>query len=89
MTTMGKHALLLSLLLATPLANAQTGPITDLPMGHPYPPDTSIAHIQADLGRDAMITPLKISYGKKSAEWTAPELAPLPHETIQTTNQRT
>ena len=89
MTTMGKHTLLLSLLLAAPLANAQTGPITDLPMGHPQPPDTSIAHIQADLGRDAMITPLKISYGKKSAEWTAPKLAPLPHETIQTTNERT
>jgi len=36
-----------------------------------------------------MDTPLKISYGKKSAEWTAPKLAQLPHETIQTTNERT
>jgi hypothetical protein len=89
MPTMGKHSLLLSLFLATPLAHAQTGPITDLPMGHPQPPDTSITHIQADLGRDAMIMPLKISYGKKSAEWTATKLAPLPHETIQTTNERT
>ena len=89
MPTMGKHSLLLSLFLATPLAYAQTGPITDLPMGHPQPPDTSITHIQADLGRDAMIMPLKISYGKKSAEWTATKLAPLPHETIQTTNERT
>jgi hypothetical protein len=32
---------------------------------------------------------LKISYGKKSAEWTAPKLAQLPHETIQATNGRT
>jgi hypothetical protein len=85
MPTMGKHTLLLAVLLATPLAYAQSDP----PIGHPQPPDTSINRIQADLGRDAMTTPLKISYGKKSAEWTAPKLAPLPHETIQATNERT
>jgi hypothetical protein len=89
MPALGKHTLLLTLFLATPLAYAQTGPITDLPMGHQQPPDTSITHIQADLGRDAMIVPLKIHYGKKSAEWTAPKLAQLPHETIQATNERT
>lgn len=33
------------------------------------------------------IPPLKISFGKKSAEWTAPKLAQLPHETIQATNE--
>ena len=60
MPTMGKHTLLLAVLLATPLAYAQSDP----PIGHPQPPDTSINRIQADLGRDAMITPLKISYGK-------------------------
>lgn len=89
MPAMGKCTLLLSLLLATPLAYSQTGPITDLPLGHPQPPDTSLTRIQADLGRDSMITPLKITYGKKSAEWTAPKLAQLPHETMQATNERT
>ncbi len=89
MPTMGLHTLLLSLFLATPLAYAQSGPITDLPMGHPRPPDTSLTRQLADQGRDAMVTPLKISYGKKSEEWTAPKLAQLPHETIQVTNERT
>ena len=65
MPALGKHTLLLTLFLATPLAYAQTGPITDLPMGHQQPPDTSITHIQADLARDAMIVPLKIHYGRK------------------------
>ncbi|MGA8086041.1 MAG: hypothetical protein WCA10_01965 [Terracidiphilus sp.] len=58
-------------------------------MGHPRPPDTSLTRQLADQGRDAMVTPLKISYGKKSEEWTAPKLAQLPHETIQVTNERT
>jgi hypothetical protein len=83
MPAQGKHTLLLSLLLTTSFLYAQTGPNTSLPVGHPLPPDTSLTRIQADLGRDAMIIPLKISFGKKSAEWTAPKLAQLPHETIQ------
>jgi hypothetical protein len=36
-----------------------------------------------------MIAPLKIRYGKKSAEWTAAKLAQLPHETIQASSERT
>ncbi|HMG85279.1 MAG TPA: hypothetical protein VK574_06025 [Terracidiphilus sp.] len=87
MPTMGKHALLLSLLLATPLTDAQSGP--DRPMRPPPPPDTTLTRQQADQGRDEMVTPLKISYGKKSAEWTAPKLAQFPHETIQAINERT
>lgn len=54
----------------------------------PGPMDTTRTRQQADQGRDAMEVPLKISYGKKSAEWTAPKLAHLPHETIQTSNER-
>src|ERR1700733_15037351 len=88
MPTLGKHTLLLPLLLATQFAYAQAGPNTSLPLGHPQPPDTSVTRIQADLGRDGMIIPLKISFGKKSAEWTAPKLAQLPHETIQAANER-
>jgi hypothetical protein len=85
MQKMGQHTLLL-LLLATPLAYAQSGPLSDRPMGHPLPPDTSVTRIQADLGRDATVMPLKISFGKKSAEWTATRLAPLPHESLQATS---
>ncbi len=55
----------------------------------PGPPDTTRTRQQADEGRDAVVLPLKISYGKKSAEWTAPKLAGLPHETIQATNEHT
>lgn len=87
MPTLGKHTLLLSLLLATRFAYAQAGPNTSLPLGHPQPPDTSVTRIQADLARDGAIIPLKISFGKKSAEWTAPKLAQLPHETIQASNE--
>jgi hypothetical protein len=87
MPTMGKHPLFLALLLATPLACAQSGPLSDRPMGHPLPPDTSVTRIQADLARDGAVTPLKISFGRKSAEWTATKLAPLPHESIKTTDE--
>lgn len=55
----------------------------------PGPLDTTHTRQQADQGRDAMEAPVKISFGKKSAEWTAPKLAQLPHETIQSTNERT
>src|SRR5579863_4025972 len=58
-------------------------------MRPPPPPDTTLARQQADQGRDAMVPPLKISYGKKSEEWTAPKLAQLPHETVQATNEQT
>jgi hypothetical protein len=43
---------------------------------------------QGDQGPDSMVIPLKISYGKKSQEWTAQKLAPLPHETLQVADAR-
>lgn len=93
MPTMGFDTLLRNifpaLCLAAPLACAQTSPMTNLTLGHPQPPDTRLARQQADQGRDAMESSLKISYGKKSAEWTAPKLAQLPHESIQTLNEHT
>ncbi|MGC1421167.1 MAG: hypothetical protein WA354_10825 [Terracidiphilus sp.] len=55
----------------------------------PGPMDTTRTRQQADQNRDEMVAPLKITYGKKSAEWTAPKLAELPHETIQVTDERT
>jgi hypothetical protein len=89
-----KLCLSLAFCTGTTLAAAQTSPPAVGPGGGaalrpPPPPDTTLTRQQADQGRDAMIAPLKISYGKKSAEWTAPKLAELPHETIQATNART
>jgi len=80
--------LLLSLALAPTAALSQLGPGGVL-LRPPGPLDTTHSRQQADQGLNAMAVPLKISYGKKSAEWTAPKLAALPHETIQATNERT
>jgi len=55
----------------------------------PGPLDTTHTRQQADQNRDEAVAPLKISFGKKSAEWTAPKLAQLPHETIQAKNENT
>ncbi|HEY2468048.1 MAG TPA: hypothetical protein VGI45_09420 [Terracidiphilus sp.] len=49
----------------------------------PRPLDTTLTRQQANQGRDAMIPPIKISFGKKSQEWTAEKLAALPHERMQ------
>jgi hypothetical protein len=68
--------------------NPNMGP-GGVPLRPPGPMDTTRTRQQADQGRDEMVAPLKISYGKKSAEWTAPKLAQLPHETIQATNEHT
>ena len=75
-----KLCLSLAFCTGTTLAAAQTSPPAVGPGGGtalrpPPPPDTTLTRQQADQGRDAMIAPLKISYGKKSAEWTAPKLA--------------
>ena len=53
------------------------------------PPDTTLTRQQADQARDSAIAPLKISFGKKSQEWSAPKLAGLPHETMQVMDGRT
>jgi hypothetical protein len=89
MATMGfSKALLPIVFLTAALACAQTGPVTDLPLGHPLPPDTTLTRQQADQGRDGMIAPLKISYGKKWQEWTAQKLSSLPHENLQIMDAR-
>lgn len=91
MPGMRKHyqPLLLSCIFAASLAAAQAGPQTDLPLRPPPPPDTTLTRQQADQGRQAMLSPLKISFGKKSQEWTAQKLAGLPHETMQVMNAQT
>ncbi len=77
----------LALSVAAPLAKAQsTGP-NGVPFRPPPPPDTTLTRRQADQARDAVIVPLKISFGKKVAEWTAPKMAELPHENITLHNE--
>jgi hypothetical protein len=86
--------LILSLALAPAAAFSQLPDNPNIGPGgrtfHPPGPlDTTHTRQQADQNRDDVVIPLKISFGKKSAEWTAPKLAQLPHETIQTTNEHT
>ena len=80
--------IVLGLCLIAVAAPGQVGP-NGMPLRPPPPPDTTHMHQQADQARDAALMPLKISYGKKSAEWTAPKLAELPHESITVHNGHT
>jgi hypothetical protein len=85
---MGCRAFQLALLVAIfPIATL--GQVTPgfAPNGAPYHPpapnDGTLVRQQAKQGVDAMMTPLKISFGKKSQVWTAEKLAGLPHKTMQ------
>jgi hypothetical protein len=49
------------------------------------PPDTRRTKLEEET-RVAMTATVKIAFGKKSQEWTAAKLAPLPHQTIQFTD---
>ena len=88
-----KLCLMLAFGTAATLASAQQAdPMTMGPGGgplHPQPVDTTLARIQADVARASAVPPLKISYGKKSQEWSAEKIAGLPHETLQVTPDRT
>lgn len=89
MPRIGIDTLLLGLCLGAPTAWSQLGPTTDFPLHAPPPTEATQTRQQADQNRDAMIAPLKITFGKKSQEWTAPKLAVLPHETMQVMDGRT
>lgn len=80
--------LMLGIGLQLPLAKAQPGGHADLPMRPPPPPDTARTQEQLPQARDAQL-PLKITFGKKTAEWTAARLAALPHETITLFDEHT
>ena len=88
MLTMGKFSVFLLGLFVAPVVYGQTGPMTDIPLHPTHPPDTTLTRQQADQGRQSAVTPLKISFGKKSQEWTAQKLSTLPHETMQVTDAR-
>jgi hypothetical protein len=49
------------------------------------PPDTRLTEMEQQT-RVAMTASLKVSFGRKSQEWTAAKLAALPHQTIQFTD---
>jgi len=80
--------LILATGLAPALAYSQSqGSMQGLPMGgNPVPPDTR--RVQQEMAlQKAANGPLKITFGKKSAEWTAAKLAALPHQTITVYNE--
>ncbi len=82
-------ALMLVLGVAAPAATAQmeTGP-NGMPLRPPGPPDTTNTRRQADQARDDVPLPLKITFQKKTAEWSAPKLAELPHQTFTVHNDQ-
>ncbi len=51
-----------------------------MPMGPPPEPDTS--RIQQQMAAKAVAGPLRVTFDRKSAEWTPEKLAALPHTTI-------
>jgi hypothetical protein len=62
----------------------QTAPDPSMRHGVP-PPDTRLTEMEQQT-RVAMSASLKVSFGRKSQEWTAAKLAALPHQTIQFTD---
>ncbi|MFZ0392877.1 MAG: hypothetical protein WCF17_13970 [Terracidiphilus sp.] len=69
-------------------AGAQT-PGTNGNMGQPMgpPPTVDVSGIQQQMQLKQAAGALKITYGKKHAEWTAQSLAPLPHVAISVYNE--
>jgi hypothetical protein len=82
--------LVLAMGLATACAYAQnqgTNQVKGTPMSGTVPaPDTT--QVQQELAREkAAAGPLKISFAKKSTEWTVATLAALPHVTLSVFNE--
>ena len=85
---MRSTALQAILLLAASAACAQnpgTNASTGQPMGPP--PTTDVSGIQQQMQLKQAASTLKITYGKKHAEWTPQSLAPLPHVTVNVYNE--
>jgi len=83
-------AWLLALGLAAACAYAQnqgSNQVKGVPMSGTIPgPDTT--QVQQELAREkAAAGPLRITFGKKSAEWTPATLAALPHKTLTVFNE--
>ncbi len=73
----------LGLGLWTTGAHGQQRP--SMPMGPPPEPDTS--RIQQEMTAQVAAGPLRVTFDKKSAEWTPEKLAALPHTTITVFNE--
>jgi hypothetical protein len=78
--------LVLSLSMISVRVAGQQGPISDLPMRQPPPPDTTLMKQQANQNMSAS-APLRITVGKKSSEWTPALLAALPHTSFTVYNE--
>jgi hypothetical protein len=81
-------AMLVAMSAAATLVCAQaTQPAPDGTLSH-RAPATESAHSQPPAGQaiDAATTPVKLTFGDKSAEWTVPKIAKLPHQTITVHN---
>jgi len=85
----GDAILILAIGLLPVLSHAQSqGANQGQPMGAPPQPDTSRIQIQEEMTHaSAPAGPLKITFGVKSAVWTSPSLAALPHTTITVYNE--
>jgi len=82
--TVGEFAVLLAIGFAAP--SLAFGQNQSKPMGAPPEPNTS--RIQEEMTHaTAPSGPLKITFGGKTAEWTSPSLAALPHTTITVYNE--
>jgi hypothetical protein len=83
-------AWVLALGLATACAHAKSqgaGQVKGVPMST-TPPGPDITQVQQDLAQaKAEAGQLKITFGKKSAEWTPATLAALPHKTLTVFNE--
>jgi hypothetical protein len=78
--------LVLGLSMIAMPAGGQQGPIMDVPMHPPPPPDTTLSRQQANQNM-ATPAPLRITVGKKSVEWTPATLAALPHTSFTVYNE--
>ena len=78
-------ALCASATLASAQLPDQTAPDPSMRHGLP-PPDTRLTKMEGETRLASIASPLKISFGRKSEQWTSARIAGLPHETLQFTD---
>ena len=83
-----EFAMLVAMSAAATLACAQaTQTAPNEPPSHPSPSsDSAHSGPQASPAVDGATVAVKITFGDKSAEWTVPKIAELPHQTITVHN---
>jgi hypothetical protein len=88
MRRMGAFSMLLGMALGAGIAAGQTqGANQGSPM-YGGPPQPDAIRVQQEMAQAKLAAgPLKITFGKKSSEWTAATLARLPHVTLTVLNE--